>query len=138
MINIPLNYEIIHFRFRDEYSFESNNNIPENILIQSEELFKNNYNENTILLSSNKYFKNYIKSKYNIHIIDNDIVHLGDLNNNLNNELNGIKGSLLDFFIQSNSKRIKTISNYGWVSGFIYWNSIIYDIPFEAEYILTT
>jgi hypothetical protein len=54
MINIPLNYEIIHFRFRDEYSFESNNNIPENILIQSEELFKNNYNENTILLSSNK------------------------------------------------------------------------------------
>jgi len=216
MINIPKNYEIIHFRLGDEYSFQSNN-IPENILVKFEELFKNNYNENTILLSDNKYFKNYIKSKYNVHIIDTDVEHIGNLNNSINNIINnkyswgdldlyikflddfkmdafgegeykiiddyniiayfgckehhikfnknyteftsirkddlciingklkiidnfyknnnldGIKGSLLDFFIQSNSKKIKTISIYNWISGFIYWNSLIYDIPIEAK-----
>jgi hypothetical protein len=216
MINIPSNYEIIHFRLGDEYSFQSNN-IPENILVKFEELFKNNYNETTILLSDSKYFKNYIKSKYPVHIIDNDIVHIGNLNNDINNIINnkyswgdsgsnikfldnfkmdafgdgnytiidnhniiayfgyrehhikfnenytefisirnddsclvngklkiidsfdknnnldGIRGSLLDFFIQSNSKKIKTISVYNWISGFIYWNSLIYDIPMEAK-----
>jgi hypothetical protein len=50
-----------------------------------------------------------------------------------NNNLDGIRGSLLDFFIQSNSKKIKTISVYNWISGFIYWNSLIYDIPMEAK-----
>jgi hypothetical protein len=216
MINIPKNYEIIHFRIGDEYSFQSNN-IPENNLVKFEELFKNNYNENTILLSDNKFFKNYIKSKYNVHIIDNDIEHIGNLNNDINNIINnkyiwgspdlyikfldnfkmdafgegeykiidnrniiayfgcryhnikfndnytefvsirqddscivngklkiidsidknnnldGIKGSLLDFFIQSNSKKIKSISVYNWISGFIYWNSLIYDIPIEVK-----
>jgi hypothetical protein len=216
MINIPKNYEIIHFRLGDEYSFQSNN-IPENILVKFEELFKNNYNENTILLSDSKFFKNYIKSKYNVHIIDNDIEHIGNLNNSINNIINnkyswgdsdlyikflddfkmdafgdgnytitdnhniiayfgcrehdikfnknyteftsirkddlcivngklkiidnfyintnldGIRGSLLDFFIQSNSKKIKTISIYDWISGFIYWNTLIYDIPIEAK-----
>ena len=219
MINIPKNYEITHFRLGDEYSFQSNN-IPENILVKFEELFKNNYNENTILLSDSKYFKNYIKSKYNVHIIDNDIIHIGNLNNDINNIINnkyswgdsgsiinfldnykmdafgegrykiidnnnitayfgdrehhikfnenyteftsirkddscivngklkiidsfdknnnldGIMGSLLDFFIQSNSKKIKTISVYDWVSGFIYWNSLIYDIPIEAKLLI--
>jgi hypothetical protein len=132
MVNIPINYEIIHFRLGDQYSFESNN-IPENKLVEFEELFKNNYNENTILLSDNKYFKNYIKSKYNIHIIDNEIEHLGDLNNNLNNNLDGVKGTLFDFFIQSNSKKIITFTIYHWISGFIYWSSLIYNIPFEAR-----
>jgi len=126
--NIPINYNIIHFRLGDHYSFESNS-IPENILFKFEELFKLNYTENTVLISDNKYFKNYIKSKYNIHIIDNDIEHIGFLHNN---NIEGIKGSLLDFFIQSNSKQIKTFTVYNWISGFIYWNSVIYDIPLIA------
>jgi hypothetical protein len=216
IINIPENYEIIHFRLGDEYSFQSNN-IPEKKLVKFEELFKNNYNKNTILLSDNKYFKNYIKSKYDVYIINNDIEHIGNLNNSINNIINnkyswgdsnlnikfldnfkmdafgegeykiidnnniiayfdckeyhikfnenytefkstrnddsctingklkiidsfdknnnldGIKGSLLDFFIQLNSKKIKAFSIYNWISGFIYWNSLIYDIPLEAN-----
>ena len=50
-----------------------------------------------------------------------------------NNNLDGIRGTLLDFFIQSNSKKIKAISVYNWISGFIYWNSLIYDIPIEVK-----
>jgi len=216
MINLPKNYEITHFRLGDEYSFQSNN-IPENLLDNFEQLFKNNYNKNTVLLSDNKYFKNYIKSKYPVYIIDNNIEHIGNLNNGINNIINskycwgdpelyikfldnykmdafgdgyykivdnhniiayfghrehnikfnenytkfisvriddscivngklktidsfdknnnldGIRGTLLDFFIQSNSKKIKAISVYNWISGFIYWNSLIYDIPIEVK-----
>jgi hypothetical protein len=216
MINLPKNYEITHFRLGDEYSFQSNN-IPENLLDKFEELFLNNYNENTLLVSDNKYFKNYIKSKYPVYITDNNIEHIGNLNNGINNIINskycwgdpelyikfldnykmdafgdgyykivdnhniiayfgqrehnikfnenytkfisvriddscivngklktidsfdknnnldGIRGTLLDFFIQSNSKKIKAISVYNWISGFIYWNSLIYDIPIEVK-----
>jgi hypothetical protein len=214
MTNIPKNYEIIHFRLGDYYSFKSNI-MPKNMLIKFEELFKNNYNINSVLITDNKYFKKYIKSKYNVHIIDNEIEHIGILNDDINNIINkkytwgnseskikfldnlnmdafgignykiidnynitayfgnrehnikfnknyteftsiregdlcivkgnifiednyvindkleGIKGSLFDFIIQSNSKKIITFTIYDWISNFIYFNTIIYNIKLE-------
>jgi hypothetical protein len=124
-INIPDSYNIIHFRLDDSF-FNESSVINEEALNNYEESFKNNYDENSILLSNSKYFKNYIKSKYNVHVIDTNISHIGGDNN-----LIGIKDSLFDFFIQSNSKKIKTFSQYGWISGFIHWNCKVFDIPLE-------
>lgn len=54
--------------------------------------------------------------------------HIGVHNNNLI----GVKDTLLDFFIQSNSKKIKTFSPYSWISGFVHWNCKVFDIPLEV------
>ena len=126
-INIPQKYNILHFRFDDNFFNESSYISSEN-LSKYEEFFKQNYDENSLLLSNSKHFKNYIKSKYNVHILDSEISHTGIHNNNLN----GIKDTLLEFFIQQNSTMIKTFSQYCWISGFIHWNCKIFDIPLEV------
>lgn len=126
-INMPIDYNIIHFRLHDSF-FNDSNIINEDILVKYEELFKNNYDENSILITNSKNFKNYIKSKYNVYILDTEIEHIGVL---YNNNLQGVKDTLLDFFIQSRSKKIKTFSHYDWISGFIHWNCKVYDIPLE-------
>jgi hypothetical protein len=125
--NIPKKYTIIHFRIGDDLSFY-NKNIPDEYLYKYEDIFIKHYEKDSILISDNKYFKNYIKSKYDINIFDVDIEHIGISNNN---NLDGVKGSLFDFFIQSNAIKIKSFSIYFWISGFIHWNSKIYDIPLE-------
>jgi len=127
IINIPNIYNIIHFRLNDIF-FNEVSIINQENLNNYEELFKQNYDENTVLLSNCKYFKNYIKLKYNVHIIDTTMEHIGVHNNNLI----GVKDTLLDFFIQSNSKKIKTFSPYFWISGFVHWNCKVFDIPLEV------
>lgn len=65
-----------------------------------------------------------MKSKYNINTLDTKICHLG---NTIDNSY--IEDTLVDFFVQSNAKKIKTYSIYNWISGFIHWNAKIYNIP---------
>ena len=125
IINIPKKYNIIHFRLGDNICFDLEK-LNDNDLNKYEDIFKRNYEENDILISDNKIFKDYIKSKYNITVFDNNIGHVGST---LDIEL--IKGTLFDFFIQSNSSKIKSYSVYEWISGFVHWNSKIYDIPIE-------
>lgn len=123
IINLPKNFNIIHFRIGDINSF-NNGNLTHEELIKYENIFKKYYEENDVLISDNIIFKNYIKSKYNIIVYDVNIGHLGNTNN-----LEEIHGTLFDFFLQSKSKKIKTFTNYFWISGFVQWNSNIYDIP---------
>lgn len=122
IFNLSENFNIIHFRIGDSKSF--NNTLTEEEILFYENIFKKYYEENDVLISDNIIFKNYIKSKYNINIYDTKIGHLGNTNN-----LDEIKDTLYDFFLISKSKKVKTFTNYPWISGFIQWNSNIYDIP---------
>jgi hypothetical protein len=119
------NYNIIHFRLGDDKLYNSSN-VSENDLNFYEDIFKRNYEENDILISDNKIFKDYIKLKYNVIVFDHKIAHLG-----LDDNYESVKGSLFDFFIQSKSKKIKTYTVYCWISGFVHWNCKLYNIPIE-------
>jgi hypothetical protein len=55
-----------------------------------------------------------------------DIGHIGR-----DNDDKLIKNTLLEFFIMTNAKKIKTFSNYSWISGFVMWLSYIYNIPLK-------
>ena len=123
IINLPKKFNIIHFRIGDTKSF-NNNGLTQEELENYENIFKKYYEENDVLISDNIIFKNYIKSKYNIIVYDVNIGHLGNTNN-----LEEIHGTLFDFILQSKSSKIKTFSNYFWISGFVQWNSNIFDIP---------
>jgi len=46
-------------------------------------------------------------------------------NSNNNDKLE----TLCDFFLIQNAKSINCYSNYNWISNFILWTSIIYDVP---------
>jgi hypothetical protein len=57
-------------------------------------------------------------------MFDIDIGHIGK-----DNDDKLIKNTLLEFFIMTNANKIKTYSNYTWISGFVLWASYIYNIP---------
>lgn len=122
IFNLSENFNIIHFRIGDSKSF--NNTLTDEELIFYENIFKKYYETNDVLISDNIIFKNYIKLKYDINSYDTKICHLG--NSNSSEE---VKDTLFDFFLISKSKKVKTFTNYPWISGFIQWNSNIYDIP---------
>jgi hypothetical protein len=89
----------------------------------------NKYDEwreyNDVVISDSLIFKEKIKENdKNVILLNTEPVHLGYANHS-----NNIKDTLLEFFIITKSKKIKTFSNYDWISGFV--NSVhqIYDIP---------
>ncbi len=52
--------------------------------------------------------------------------HLGD-----HNHCDLIKDTLFEFFLVTKCKKIRTYSNNGWVSGFVYWIHKIYENRLE-------
>ena len=106
---IPGKFEIIHCRIGDEYC-----------------LYKTNLSFEVLTKFEDIFIKYYLRSKYNIIIFYEPSSHIG-----LENNLNLIENTLFDFYIQSKSIKIKSYTVYEWISGFVQWNSKIYDIPLE-------
>ena len=114
------NYNIIHFRFGDDElvrEIKKDYNTYYNILLKNKE-------DNDILISDSIIFKNNIKEKYNIFIFNTNPQHVG-----YQKDSDSLKDTLFEFLIMKNATKIKTYSYYGWISGFTFWISNIYDIP---------
>lgn len=118
---LPENYNIIHFRIGDDYFDGEVNSDQLEIL---ENTFVKYYEKHDVLLTDNKFFKEYLTNKYACLTIDTNIVHVG-----LSNDDTGIKDTLVEWFIQAKSAKIKTYSTYGWISGFVYWTHQLFSIP---------
>jgi hypothetical protein len=121
--NINFDYNIIHFRCGDDRSFDLEN-LVDSYLSRFEEIFKKYYEKNDILISDNKIFKNYIRSKYNVIVFDTEISHTG-----FQSDISSVEGTLFDFFLQIKSKKIKSFTAHNHISGFMLWNAKVYNIP---------
>jgi hypothetical protein len=128
---LPENYGIQHFRFNDVvFSKDIDENDP--YFIQYFDILQKNYKPTDVLLSNSNNFKKYAKNKLNITTVDCDdllckVEHIGNSSN-----YESVKNSFIEFFIVTKSKYIKSISCYDWVSNFIKWPAIIYNIPLEV------
>jgi hypothetical protein len=122
---IPENFEIIHFRIGDNYCLNKTNLSPDD-LIKFEDIFIKYYKEGDLFICDNQSLKYYLRCKYNIIVFDEPIAHIG-----VENNLAMIENTLFDFYIQSKSSKIKAYTTYEWISGFVQWNSKIYNIPLE-------
>jgi hypothetical protein len=127
---LPKDYGILHFRFLDDiFSKDLDENDP--IFIQFFNILKDNYSSTDILMSNSTNFKNYAKRNLEIKTIDCDgseckVEHIGN-----SNDRESVKNSFIEFYIITNAKYIKTKSHYGWVSNFVKWPALIYDIPLQ-------
>jgi len=117
-INNLNNFSIIHFRLGDDELVRNNKNVDYEKYIN---ILKNiNFNKNDIFISDSVSFKEFIKNKnINITLFNTIPRHIG-----LNNDL---KDTLFEFFLLSKANKIYSYSIYGWDSGFVKWNSIIFD-----------
>lgn len=122
-------YNIIHMRLGD-INIQTDTKLNNEFIGKIKNLISTNLSEEfNVLMSDSLHFKNeLIKNNYyndeKLKIFNLDIGHIGYEEN-----VEKIKNSMFEFFIITKSKSIKTYSVYSWISGFVYWISIIYDIP---------
>jgi len=110
--------ECLHMRLGDEY-INGKGDIEKYY-----DIFRKFYSEGDFFISDSPKFKSYIKLKHpNVKMLNSNPVHLG-----VSGDLEGIKHTLLELFLVSKCKKIKTYSNYHWVSGFVNSISHVYDI----------
>ena len=123
--NIPNEYNLFHYRFGDEHLIEKKRiNLRHfyNHFISNKKL-------NSVVISDSFLFKKCIYTLHNnidVYCFLNNPEHtktMGTINNNDKLE------TLCDFFLIQNAKSINCYSNYRWISNFILWTSIIYNIP---------
>jgi hypothetical protein len=122
---IPEKFNIIHFRLDDKYLLNSID-VDQNKILEIEKIFNKFHEPNDVLLTNSVYLKKYLTNKYKCFSFeDTKITHLGYANDH---DDQSILESLCEFFIQTRSQKIKTYSEYHWISGFSFWASHIYDI----------
>lgn len=129
---LPRDYGIQHFRFNDTV-FEKDIDENNSTFISFFNILESTYKPTDVLLSNSLNFKRYAKYKLNIKTVDCDgelckIEHIGK-----STDYESVKSSFIEFYIISKAKYIKTISDYDWVSNFIKWPSLIYDVPLEIH-----
>ena len=126
------NYTVLHIRLYDKFIFEKNM-----IDLSIVEKVKSIINDNNIingtnrvlLVSNSKKLVDNLKIENNtFETTDFETCHLGHPSSTLEEIFN----TLVEFKLISNSKFIYTISQYEWISNFVYANSIIHDIPIKS------
>jgi hypothetical protein len=116
-------YKVLHFRLGDNYLLHNNQANFETYL----NIFEKYYDEETIFICDCENFKNFIVKKNEnkkINILNTKVCHFG-----VEQNVEKIQNSFLEFFLLTKSKIIYTYTNYSWTSGFTFWASRIYDVP---------
>jgi len=116
---LPENYHLFHYRLGDD------------VLVNKEEVntdvyfknFEKNAKENAVVISDSLVFKQRVYDFYQ----NKDVFVFLNTPTHTNREEN--IDTLVDFFLVAHAKSINCYSNYFWISNFVFWTSIVYDIP---------
>jgi hypothetical protein len=118
---LPENFNLYHYRIGDHAFGNIDNQYIEQVL---NDILKQKP-ENAVFISDSMQLKNKILDFYNnkdVYIINSVPSHTMDSPNN-------VIDILADFFLITHAKCLYCFSNYHWISNFVHWSSIIYDIP---------
>jgi hypothetical protein len=126
--SLPVNYGIQHFRFLDTV-FDKDIVERDPIFMKYFSILRNSYKRTDVLLSNSTNFKRYAKRMLNIKTIDcdGDLCAVGHIGNSQDPE--SVKTSFIEFYVITRAKYVRATSNYDWVSNFIKWPCLIYDVP---------
>jgi len=121
-------FSVIHIRSGDKYLLQHKTMSPIVVKKIAVPLKRKLVPGTTVvLLSDSNQIKILLKRMYPQLIVQcSSILHLGEQDDD-----NGTKETLSDFFLMSKATSIVSISPYNWGSGFSKWCSVVYGIPFE-------
>lgn len=129
-------YIVVQIRSGDKYLNDENNNVFLTEYLKRIYDLINTFNSNNnsiLLIADNNKIKHFIHKKFpQIKILFNNITHIGECDDSHEENL---KNTLLDFYLMSKSCHIFSITSYLHGSGFSYWCSKIYSIPYNCIYI---
>ena len=122
-------YSIIHFRLGDS-EFLTKNQTDGSTLNETVNILKKYAESTDILMTDSFRFKQYlVDNKINVAMFNTRPLHLGEFLTVFTEVGASFKETLYEFFTLSTASKIKTHSVYGWVSGFVKFSSLIYDVP---------
>ena len=114
-----------HIRLGDEYLNNHNNKLNIYNIQKVLNKIKINKFDNYLLISDSIIIKNILKNKFpNIKTLQSNSVHT------LENDINNLKNTLIDFYLMSQSNQIVSFSVYKHGSGFSKWCAVTYEIPY--------
>ena len=120
---LPPQYNLFHYRFGDEH------------ICQKDQLNIEYYNhllhykkENTVLISDSLLFKE--KCKDIVHVFLNDPIHTTSNPNHKQINMDAlILDTICDFYLIKHATALYSYSCLPWLSNFVQWTSIVYNIP---------
>ncbi len=126
---------VLHIRSGDSYLIHNNNTFDslyfQSIKIEIEKFIANN--DNILLIADNNRIKLLLNNIFpNIKFLIHDITHIGE-GAQLQEEK--VKNTMIDFFLMANSSSIFSLTSYTHGTGFSYWCSKIYNIPYQSKFI---
>ena len=128
---IPPNYNLFHYRLGDKYMCTDTDGRIKSGQNESDICFQNflkNKKQNSVILSDTLSFKEKCKDIATVFL--NDPMHTRFQDNpKLMNSQELILDTICDFYLIKNATTINCYSFYPWISNFILWTSIIYDVP---------
>ena len=131
------NYIVIQIRSGDAYLKGDNNSIFKSqyfnkILTLINTISSSNHNE-VLLIADNNEIKYLLRSLFPFFKMSfKNITHIGE---SFILEEDKLKNTLLDFYLMSKSSYIYSLTSYSHGSGFSYWCSKMYNIPYNCFYI---
>jgi hypothetical protein len=122
--SLPSDYIVKHVRLGDGEMVRNEQNTNKYMYLLNR--LRSIRTNKDVLFSDSYNFKNFANSQSGIMTLNTETSHLG-----YHTDLTKLKNTMIDFYLISKSKMIHSYSEYSWNSGFVYWSSIIYNIPFQ-------
>lgn len=122
--SLPSDYIVKHVRLGDGEMVRNEQNTNKYMYLLNR--LKSIRTNKDVLFSDSYNFKNFATSQSGIMTLNTETSHLG-----YHTDSTKLKNTMIDFYLISKSKMIHSYSEYSWNSGFVYWSSIIYNIPFQ-------
>lgn len=133
LYQVSSKYSIIHIRLGDDEFCRNKSRYNFNIINVNNaiNIIKKFIEPQDILMSNSFRLKQQLKLlNTNIKMFNTRPLHLGELSTMFHeNIIESFSETLYEFFVLTNASNIKTYSVYEWVSGFVKFAGLIYDIP---------
>jgi len=130
-------FSVLHIRSGDSYLINKKTKFDplyfQTITDEITQLLANNNNSNILLIADNNIIKVLLNQIFpNIKFLIHDITHIGE---GVQLQEEKVKNTMIDFFLMANSASIFSLTSYTHGTGFSYWCSRIYNIPYQSKFI---
>lgn len=140
----PGQFIVLHIRSGDTY-LKNENKVFNNVYFETikneiiEIIFKaklsmvDNKNVDILLVADNNEIKLLLNDEFpNIKFLVYNITHIGE---GIVSDTEKVKNTMIDFYLMSYASSIYSLTSYPHGSGFSYWCSKMYGIPYKCKYI---
>jgi len=120
---LPPKYNLFHYRFGDEHLLEK-----DKLNLEYFNHFVKNRKENTVLISDSLLFKEKCKDLAKVFL--NDPIHTTSNENYKKKRMDElVLDTICDYYLIKNAEAIYSYSCLPWLSNFVQWTSIVYNVP---------